>query len=159
MEGDASEGVGGDDLAAVAGARGGVGAGVDRLLDEPDRAVREGEVGAARVLALEGEVVDLVAVAVGGVDGGDVGRGADGAVGGVELAVLQVGLPVQRDDGAAVGAGCEIAISCDFRIAARSAFFSEPWIELGTAPALGGMAMWPLAFVILRDVRRYFQVT
>ncbi len=27
------------------------------------------------------------------------------------------------------------------------------------APALGGMAMWPLLFVILRDVRRYFQVT
>ena len=27
------------------------------------------------------------------------------------------------------------------------------------APALGGMALWPLAFVILRDVRRYFQVT
>ena len=27
------------------------------------------------------------------------------------------------------------------------------------APALGGMAMWPLLFVVLRDVRRYFQVT
>ncbi|MER2602105.1 MAG: rod shape-determining protein MreD [Candidatus Competibacter phosphatis] len=27
------------------------------------------------------------------------------------------------------------------------------------APALGGMVMWPLLFVILRDVRRYFQVT
>ncbi|MBN9427448.1 MAG: enoyl-CoA hydratase/isomerase family protein [Burkholderiales bacterium] len=46
-------------------------------------------------------------------------------------------------NGAAVGAGCEIAISCDFRIAARSAFFSEPWIELGTAPALGGMFLLP----------------
>jgi rod shape-determining protein MreD len=27
------------------------------------------------------------------------------------------------------------------------------------APALGGMLCWPLLFVILRDVRRYFQVS
>ncbi|MGB4946475.1 MAG: rod shape-determining protein MreD, partial [Candidatus Competibacter denitrificans] len=26
------------------------------------------------------------------------------------------------------------------------------------APAVGGMVCWPLVFVILRDVRRYFQV-
>jgi rod shape-determining protein MreD len=26
------------------------------------------------------------------------------------------------------------------------------------APAVGGMACWPLLFVVLRDVRRYFQV-
>lgn len=26
------------------------------------------------------------------------------------------------------------------------------------APAVGGMVLWPLLFVILRDVRRYFQV-
>lgn len=27
------------------------------------------------------------------------------------------------------------------------------------APAVGGMALWPLLFVVLRDTRRYFQVT
>ncbi|MDQ5910024.1 MAG: rod shape-determining protein MreD [Pseudomonadota bacterium] len=27
------------------------------------------------------------------------------------------------------------------------------------APAVGGMALWPLLFVVLRDVRRYFQVS
>ncbi len=27
------------------------------------------------------------------------------------------------------------------------------------APALGGMALWPLLFIVLRDIRRYFQVT
>ncbi|HAO32272.1 MAG TPA: rod shape-determining protein MreD [Gammaproteobacteria bacterium] len=27
------------------------------------------------------------------------------------------------------------------------------------APALGGMACWPLLFVILRDVRRYFEIS
>ena len=27
------------------------------------------------------------------------------------------------------------------------------------APAVGGMVLWPLLFVVLRDTRRYFQVT
>lgn len=27
------------------------------------------------------------------------------------------------------------------------------------APALGGMALWPLLFIVLRDTRRYFQIT
>jgi rod shape-determining protein MreD len=27
------------------------------------------------------------------------------------------------------------------------------------APAAGGMLLWPLLFVVLRDVRRYFQIT
>ncbi|HAS51276.1 MAG TPA: rod shape-determining protein MreD [Gammaproteobacteria bacterium] len=27
------------------------------------------------------------------------------------------------------------------------------------APAVGGMALWPLLFVVLRDARRYFQVS
>ena len=27
------------------------------------------------------------------------------------------------------------------------------------APAVGGMVLWPLLFIILRDVRRYFQVS
>lgn len=27
------------------------------------------------------------------------------------------------------------------------------------APAVGGMALWPLLFVVLRDARRYFQIT
>jgi rod shape-determining protein MreD len=27
------------------------------------------------------------------------------------------------------------------------------------APAMGGMVLWPLLFVVLRDTRRYFQVT
>ena len=26
------------------------------------------------------------------------------------------------------------------------------------APALGGMVLWPLLFIVLRDVRRYFQI-
>ena len=46
-------------------------------------------------------------------------------------------------NGPAVGAGCEIALACDFRIAAEEAVFSESWIRLGVIPALGGMFLLP----------------
>ncbi|MEK7372209.1 MAG: enoyl-CoA hydratase-related protein [candidate division NC10 bacterium] len=46
-------------------------------------------------------------------------------------------------NGAAVGAGCEIAVACDFRIASEKARFGEVWITLGCIPALGGMYLLP----------------
>ena len=46
-------------------------------------------------------------------------------------------------NGAAVGAGCEIAVACDFRIASEKARFGEVWINLGCVPALGGMFLLP----------------
>ena len=46
-------------------------------------------------------------------------------------------------NGAAVGAGCEIAVAADFRIASERARFGEVWIALGCVPALGGMYLLP----------------
>lgn len=46
-------------------------------------------------------------------------------------------------NGAAVGAGCELAIAADFRIAAEGARFGEVWMALGCVPALGGMYLLP----------------
>ena len=45
--------------------------------------------------------------------------------------------------GAAVTVGCELALACDFRIAADTAFFQESWIKLGIIPPLGGMMLLP----------------
>lgn len=45
--------------------------------------------------------------------------------------------------GAAVTVGCELALACDFRLAAPTAEFHESWIRLGLLPPLGGLFLLP----------------
>jgi enoyl-CoA hydratase/carnithine racemase len=45
--------------------------------------------------------------------------------------------------GAAVTVGCELALACDFRLAAEDARFHESWIRLGLLPPLGGLFLLP----------------
>lgn len=46
-------------------------------------------------------------------------------------------------NGPAIGAGCELAVAADFRIASDRARFGEVWIRIGCVPALGGMFLLP----------------
>jgi enoyl-CoA hydratase/carnithine racemase len=49
-------------------------------------------------------------------------------------------------NGPAVGAGCDLALMCDIRIAGASAKFAESFVKLGIVPGDGGA--WLLPFVV-----------
>ena len=63
--------------------------------------------------------------------------------GGIKAIKLFSKPTVAAVNGPASGAGFEIALACDFRIASSDAVFIESWINLGLISPLGGMFLLP----------------
>jgi enoyl-CoA hydratase/carnithine racemase len=53
------------------------------------------------------------------------------------------GIVIGRLQGAAVGAGADLALACDMRVASTGAWIQEGWIRIGLVPALGGGFVLP----------------
>jgi len=62
----------------------------------------------------------------------------------IPLALWNVNTPViAAVNGAAVGAGCDIAMMCDIRLASSTARFAESFVKLGIIPGDGGAWFLP----------------
>src|SRR5215467_1358531 len=62
----------------------------------------------------------------------------------VIMAIRQIQKPViAAINGVASGAGCNLALACDLRIAAESARFNQAFIKIGLTPDAGGSFILP----------------
>jgi enoyl-CoA hydratase/carnithine racemase len=72
---------------------------------------------------------------------------ADGYRNGVQRipsALYQLEVPaIAAVNGAAIGAGCDLALMCDFRIASTNAVFAASFVKLGLIPGDGGAWLLP----------------
>jgi len=69
----------------------------------------------------------------------------------IPLALYELEIPViAAINGAAIGAGLDLACMCDIRLAAQSAIFAESFVRLGIVPGDGGAWLLPRAIGLPR---------
>ena len=69
----------------------------------------------------------------------------------IPLALYELEIPViAAVNGAAIGAGLDLACMCDIRLAAQSATFAESFVRLGIVPGDGGAWLLPRAIGLPR---------
>ena len=77
-----------------------------------------------------------------GIAGGtayEIAQGYQGGIQRIPLALHSLEVPtIAAVNGAAVGAGCDLACMCDIRIASDKARFAESFVQLGIIPGDGG---------------------
>lgn len=124
---------------------------IDALVDAVDRVNRDTSVrviiltGAGSAFSAGGNVKDMAAGV--GLFGGASHQQRAGYRDGIQRiprALYTCEVPiVAAVNGPAVGAGCDLSLMCDLRIASTSAFFAESFVKLGIIPGDGGAWLLP----------------
>ena len=69
----------------------------------------------------------------------------------IPIAVYQTEVPtIAAVNGPAIGAGCDLALMCDIRVASLKATFGEPFLNVGLIPGDGGAFFLPRAVGLAR---------
>ncbi|KQB54351.1 enoyl-CoA hydratase [Pseudomonas endophytica] len=114
--------------------------------------------GAGKSFCAGGNVKDMKARA--GLFAGDPYQLRDGYRHGIQqipLAVYHLEVPtIAAVNGAAIGAGCDLALMCDIRIASEHARFAESFVRLGIVPGDGGAWLLPRA---LNNLSRAYELS
>ncbi len=101
--------------------------------------------GAGSAFCAGGNVKDMKARA--GIAGGSPDRIRDRYRNGIQripLALYELDVPtIAAVNGPAIGAGCDLAMMCDIRIASEKAKFAESFVKLGIIPGDGGAWLLP----------------
>lgn len=124
---------------------------VDALVDAVSRVNRDDDVrvviltGAGSAFSAGGNVTAMVEKT--GMFGGSPAQLREGYRRGIQRiprALYECDVPViAAVNGPAVGAGCDLALMCDLRIASTRAFFAESFVKLGIIPGDGGAWFLP----------------
>ncbi len=100
--------------------------------------------GAGSVFSSGGNVRDMQRFLDGAVPGTAIREEYRRGIQRLPLAVYNLDVPtIAAVNGAAVGAGCDLACMCDIRIAAASAKFAESFVNVGIVPGDGGAWLLP----------------
>ncbi|MEE2030637.1 crotonase/enoyl-CoA hydratase family protein [Rhodococcus chondri] len=137
---------------------------VDRLVELVDEANNDPETrvviltGAGTAFSAGGNVKDMADRK--GMFGGAPYALRDGYRRGIQRlpkAIYHCEVPIiAAVNGPAVGAGCDLAMMCDMRVASTTAFFAESFVKLGIIPGDGGAWLLPRAIGAARAAEMAF---
>src|SRR5258708_5414423 len=132
-------------------------AAIDRIHNDPS--VRSVVLtGAGTAFSSGGDIRDMERQASGEVSGMQIRAEYRSGIQKLPLALFNLEVPIiAAVNGAAIGAGLDLACMCDIRIASDRAKFAESFVKLGLIPGDGGA--WLLPRIIRRSRASYMAFT
>lgn len=114
--------------------------------------------GAGSAFSAGGNVKDMVdRVGMFGGNQADIQHGYTSGIQRLTRAIYGCEVPIiAAVNGPAVGAGCDLALMADMRIASENAFFAESFVKLGLIPGDGGAWLLPRAVGAARAAEMAF---